>query len=113
MFIFERVGFEPEMYLEDYSINFSDNGKPFVINDYHDEEGYDMGIIPVVSINRKDGFVELYDFCYAEAKPSDRPMIIKVILQLVDLKNELDINGYRVIGDGANLYAKLYNRSYI
>ena len=114
MFTFERVGFEPEVYIEDYSINYSDNQESFVINDYYDEEeGYDMGIIPVISINRKDGFIELYDFAYDEARPSDKPKIIKAILQLVDLKNELDIDGYRVIGDGANLYAKLYNRLYI
>lgn len=112
MFTFERVGCEPEMYLEDYSINFND-GSPFVINDYYDEEGYDMSIIPVVSINRKDGFVELYDFCYAEAKPSDRPMIIRVILELIELKNEFEIDGYRVIGEGADLYTKIYHKQYI
>ncbi len=113
MFTFERVGCEPEIYLEDYAINYSDTGEPFIINDYYNEEGYDMGIIPVVSINRKDGFVELYEFAYYDAKPSDKPRIIKAIMQLTDLKNEFDINGYRVIGEGADLYTKLYNKQYI
>ena len=113
MFTFERVGFEPEMYMEDYAINYSSTEEPFIINDYYDEEGYDMGVIPVVSINRKDGFVELYDFCYEEAKPSDKPMIIKVILELIELKNEFEIDGYRVIGEGADIYYKLYNKKFI
>lgn len=112
MFTFERVGFEPEMYLEDYAINYADTGESFIINDYYDDEG-DQGLIPVVSINRKDGFIELYEFCYAEARPSDRPLLIRIILELVDLKNELDIDGYRVIGDGADLYTKIYNKHYI
>lgn len=112
MFTFERVGFEPEMYLEDYSINYADTGEPFIINDYYDDEG-DQGLIPVVSINRKDCFVELYEFCYAEAKPSDKPLIIKTLLELMELKNELDIDGYRIIGDGADLYEKVFNKKYI
>ena len=112
MFTFERVGFEPEMYIEDYAINYADTGEPFIINDYYDDEG-DQGLIPVISINRKDGFVELYEFCYDEAIPSDKPLLIKIIIELIDLKNELCIDGYRVIGDGANLYEKIYNKKYI
>ena len=112
MFIFERVGFEPEMYMEDYSINYSD-GEPFVINDYYDDEGYDQGIIPVISINRQRKVIDLYEFAYDDAKPSDKPKLIKIILQLVELKDELQIEGYRIVGEGATLYNRIYNRLYI
>lgn len=114
MFTFIRVGYEPETYLEDYGIYYADTDEPFIINDYYDDdEGYDQGIIPVISLNRKVGLVELYEFCYEEAKPSDKPLIIKILLELIELKNEFDINGYRVIGDGADLYNKVFNKSFI
>ena len=113
MFTFERVGYEPEMFMEDYGLYYADTMDPFVINDYYNDEGYDMAIIPVVSINRKDCIVELYEFAYDDALPSDKPKIIKAIMQLVELKDELNINNYRVIGEGLKLYHKLYNRERI
>jgi hypothetical protein len=45
--------------------------------------------------------------------PSDKPKLIKAILELVDLKDELDINNYMVIGEGAPLYRKLFNKPFI
>lgn len=113
MFTFERVGFEPEMYLEDYGIYYSDTMEPFITNDYYNDEGYDMSIIPVVSINREGRAVELFDFAYDDILPSDRPKLIKAIMQLVELKDELDINNYTVIGEGAPLYRQLFNKSFI
>ena len=113
MFTFERVGCEPEMYIEDYSINYSENGEPFIINDYIDDIHGDLSIIPVLSINRQDNTVELYDFAYSDAKPSDRLLLIKVLLEFVNLKEELDITNYIVIGEGAPLYCKIFNKSFI
>lgn len=113
MFTFERVGCEPEIYIEDYSINYSETNEPFIINDYYDEEGYDQGIIPVISIDRRDNVIELYDFAYSDAKPSDRILLIKILLEFVNLKEELDINNYIVIGEGAPLYCKIFSRSFI
>ena len=112
MFIFERVGCEPEKHIEDYSINY-DNNEEFIINDYYDEGGYDRAIIPVVSINRERMTVELYDFAYTDARPSDKPKILKAIIELVELKEELNITSYRVIGEGASAYYSLYNNAYI
>ena len=112
MFTFERIGCEPELYMEDYAINYSDNGEPFIINDYYDDEG-DQAIIPVISIDRQRQVVDLYEFAYADAKPSDKPKIIKVILQLVELKDILQIEGYCVVGEGAVLFDKIYHTLYI
>lgn len=113
MFTFVRIGYEPEMYLEDYGIYYADTNEPFVINDYYDDEDYDMSIIPVVSINREGCAVELFDFAYDDILPSDKPMLIKAIMELVDLKDELEINNYVVIGEGAPLYRKIFNRPFI
>ena len=113
MFTFVRVGHEPEMYLEDYGIYYADTNEPFVINDYYDDEDYDMSIIPIVSINREGCAVELFDFAYDDILPSDKPMLIKVIMELVALKDELDINNYIVVGEGAPLYRKIFNRPFI
>ncbi len=113
MFSFERVGYEPEIYIEDYAINYSNNGDSFIINDYYDEEGYDQAIIPVISINRNCYTVELYNFAYDEALPSDKPKILKAIHQLVALKDILNINNYLVVGEGANLYRQMYSTSFI
>ena len=113
MFTFERVGCEPEMYIEDYSINYSGNGEPFIINDYADDIYDDLSIVPVLSINRQDNTVELYDFAYLHARPSDRMLLIKLLSEIVDLKEELDINNYVVIGEGAPLYYKLFNKTFI
>ena len=113
MFTFIRIGFEPELYLEDYGIYYADTNEPFITNDYYDDEGYDMSIIPVVSINREGNAVELFDFVYDDILPSDKPKLIRAILELVELKDVLDINNYVVIGEGANLYRKLYNSSFI
>ena len=113
MFTFIRVGFEPEIYLEDYGIYYADINEPFITNDYYNDKGYDMSIIPVFSINRKDHTVELYDFAYTEILPSDKPKLIKSILEFVELKDELDINNYIVIGEGAPLYCQLFNKSFI
>ena len=35
MFTFIRVGFEPEMYLEDYGVYYADTMEPFITNDYY------------------------------------------------------------------------------
>ena len=113
MFTFIRIGYEPEMYLEDYGIYYADTNEPFVINDYYDDEDYDMSIIPVVSINREGYAVELFDFAYDDILPSDKPMLIKAIMELVDLKDELEINNYTVVGEGAPLYRKLFNKQSI
>ena len=113
MFTFIRVGYEPEKYLEDYGIYYADTNEPFVTNDYYDDEGYDMSIIPVVSINREGHAVELFDFVYDDILPSDKPMLIKAIMELVDLKDELDINNYVVVGEGAPLYHKLFDKQFI
>ena len=113
MFTFIRVGFEPELYLEDYGIYYADTNEPFIINDYYNDEGYDMSIVPVVSINREGYAVELFDFAYDDILPSDKPMLIRAILELVDLKDELDINNYVVVGEGAPLYRKLFNKPFI
>ena len=86
MFTFIRDGFEPEMHMEDYAVYYADTNEPFALNDYYDDEGYDRALFPVVSINRKDGFIELYEFAYYDAKPSDKPMIIKAIMQLKHFK---------------------------
>ena len=108
MFTFVRVGHEPEMYLEDYGIYYADTNEPFITNDYYDDEGYDMSIIPVVSINREGYAVELFDFAYDDILPSDKPMLIKAIMELVDLKDELYINNYMFIGEGAHLSLQLF-----
>lgn len=113
MFTFIRVGYEPEMYLEDYGIYYADTNEPFITNDYYDDEGYDMSIVPVVSINREGHAVELFDFAYDDILPSDKPKLIKAILELVELKNVLDIDNYTVVGEGADLYRKLYNKTFI
>lgn len=113
MFTFIRVGFEPEMYLEDYGVYYADTMEPFITNDYYDDEGYDMSIVPVVSINREGHAVELFDFAYDDILPSDKPKLIKVIMQLVELKDVLDINNYVVVGEGASLYRQLFNKSFI
>ncbi len=113
MFSFERVGYEPEIYIEDYAINYSNNGEPFIINDYYNDEGYDMAIVPVVSINRQNHTVELYDFVYDDVLPSDKPKIVKAIHQLVALKDILDINNYLVVGEGASLYRQMYTIPFI
>ena len=113
MFTFERVGFEPEMYLEDYGIYYEDTMEPFITNDYYNDEGYDMSIVPVISINREGHAVELFDFAYNDILPSDKPKLIKAIVQLVELKDVLDINNYIVTGEGAELYYKIYNTEYI
>ena len=105
MFTFIRVGFEPEMYLEDYGIYYADTMEPFMI--------YDMSIIPIVSINREGRVVELFDFAYKDMLPSDKPKLLKAIMQLVELKDELDINNYVVVGEGAPLYRQLFNKSSI
>ena len=113
MFTFERIGFEPEMYLEDYGIFYADTMEPFITNDYYNDEGYDMSIVPVISINREGHAVELFDFAYGEVLPSDKPKLIKSILEFVELKDELDINNYIVIGEGAPLYIQLFNKTFI
>ena len=113
MFTFERVGFEPEMHMEDYSIYYADTMEPFITNDYYNDEGYDMAIVPVVSINREDCVVELYDFAYDDILPSDKPKLIRAILEFVALKDELNINNYVVTGEGAPLYRQLYNKPFI
>ena len=38
MFTFVRVGYEPEMYLEDYGIYYADTNEPFITNDYYKDE---------------------------------------------------------------------------
>ena len=83
MFTFIRVGFEPEIYLEDYGIYYADTMEPFITNDYYNDEGYDMSIVPVISIDRKGYAVELFDFAYDDVLPSDKPKLIKAILELV------------------------------
>ena len=113
MFTFIRVGYEPELYLEDYGIYYADTNEPFITNDYYNDEGYDMSIVPVVSINREGYAVELFDFAYDDILPSDKPMLIKAILELVELKDILDINNYTVVGEGAPLYRKLFNKPFI
>lgn len=113
MFTFIRVGFEPEIYLEDYGIYYTDTMEPFITNDYYNDEGYDMSIVPVVSVNREGHAVELFDFAYNDILPSDKPKLIKAIIQLVELKDVLDINNYIVIGEGAPLYRQLFNKSFI
>ena len=113
MFTFIRVGYEPEMYLEDYGIYYADTNEPFITNDYYNDEGYDMSIVPVVSIDREGYAVELFDFAYDDILPSDKPKLIKVILELVELKDILDINNYVVVGEGAPLYRQLFNKSFI
>lgn len=110
MFTFIRIGREPELYLEDYGIFYADTNEPFITNDYYSDEGDDMSIIPVVSINREECAVELYDFAYHDILPSDKPKLIKAIMQLVELKDILDINNYVVIGEGSPLYRQLYNK---
>jgi hypothetical protein len=57
--------------------------------------------------------VELFDFAYDDILPSDKPLLIKAILELVDLKDELDINNYVVTGEGAPLYRQLFNKPFI
>ena len=113
MFTFIRIGYGSEMYLEDYGIYYVNTNEPFIINDYYNDEGYDMSIIPVVSINREGNAVELFDFVYDDILPSDKPMLIKAILEFVDLKDELNINNYVVTGEGASLYRKLFNKPFI
>ena len=113
MFTFIRVGFEPEIYLEDYGIYYADTMEPFITNDYYNDEGYDMSIVPVVSVNREGHAVELFDFAYNDILPSDKPKLIKAIMQLVELKDVLNINDYVVVGEGAPLYRQLFNKSSI
>ena len=113
MFTFIRVGFEPEIYLEDYGIYYADTMEPFITNDYYNDEGYDMSIVPVVSVNREGHAVELFDFAYNDILPSDKPKLIKAIMQLVELKDVLNINDYIVVGEGAPLYRQLFNKSSI
>lgn len=113
MFTFIRVGYEPEIYLEDYGIYYADTMEPFITNDYYDDEGYDMSIVPVFSINREDYTIELYNFAYADILPSDKPKLIKSILEFIELKNELNINNYMVIGEGAPLYRQLFNKPFV
>lgn len=113
VFTFYRIGFEPEMYLEDYGIYYADTNEPFITNDYYNDEGYDMSIVPVVSINREGHAVELFDFAYDDVLPSDKPKLIKAIMELVELKEQLNIVDYVVIGEGAPLYYKLFNKKII
>lgn len=113
MFTFIRVGYEPEMYLEDYGIYYADTMEPFITNDYYNDEGYDMSIVPVISVNREGHAVELFDFAYNDVLPSDKPKLIKAIMQLVELKDILNINDYIVVGEGAPLYRQLFNKSSI
>lgn len=113
MFTFIRVGYEPEIYLEDYGIYYADTNEPFITNDYYNNEGYDMSIVPVISINREGYAVELFDFAYADILPSDRPKLIRAILEFVELKDELNINNYVVTGEGADLYRKLFKKPFI
>ena len=113
MFTFIRVGFEPEVYLEDYGIYYADTMEPFITNDYYNDEGYDMSIVPVISVNREGHAVELFDFAYNDILPSDKPKLIKAIMQLVELKDILNINDYIVVGEGAPLYRQLFNKSSI
>ena len=113
MFTFIRVGFEPEIYLEDYGIYYADTMEPFITNDYYNDEGYDMSIIPVVSINREGNAVELFDFAYDDILPSDKPKLIRAILELIELKDILNINNYVVVGEGAPLYRQLFNKTFI
>ena len=113
MFTFIRVGYEPEKYLEDYGIYYANTNEPFITNDYYNDEGYDMSIIPVVSINREGNAVELFDFAYDDILPSDKPKLIRAILELVELKDILDINNYIVVGEGAPLYYQLFSKTYI
>ena len=113
MFTFERVGYEPKFYMEDYAINYANDGEPFIINDYYDDEGYDQAIIPVISIDRQRQAVDLYGFVYYDAMPSDKPKIIKVISQLLELKNILQIEGYKIVGEGSTLFKEIYNTLYI
>ena len=113
MFTFIRVGFEPEMYLEDYGIYYADTMEPFITNDYYNDEGYDMSIVPVVSINREGNAVELFDFAYDDILPSDKPKLLRAILELVELKDILNIDNYTVVGEGADLYHKLFNKTFI
>ena len=72
-----------------------------------------MSIIPVVSINREGRAVELFDFVYDDILPSDKPKLINAILELVELIDELDINDIVVVGEGAPLYRKLFNKPFI
>lgn len=113
MFTFIRVGFEPETYLEDYGVYYADTMEPFITNDYYNDEGYDMSIIPVVSINREGNAVELFDFAYDDILPSDKPKLIRAILELIELKDILNINNYVVVGEGAPLYRQLFNKTFI
>ena len=113
MFTFIRVGFEPEIYLEDYGIYYADTMEPFITNDYYNDEGYDMSIVPVVSVNREGNAVELFDFAYDDILPSDKPKLIRAILELIELKDILNINNYVVVGEGAPLYRQLFNKTFI
>ncbi len=113
MFTFIRIGYEPEIYLEDYGIFYASTNEPFITNDYYDDEGYDMSIVPVVSINREGYAVELFDFAYDDILPSDKPKLIRAILELIELKDILNINNYVVVGEGAPLYRQLFNRPFI
>ena len=113
MFTFIRVGHEQEEYLEDYGIYYADTMEPFITNDYYNDDGYDMSIVPVISINREGYAVELFDFAYDDVLPSDKPKLIKAIIQLIELKDELNINNYMVIGEGADLYRKLFSKPFI
>ena len=113
MFTFIRVGFEPETYLEDYGVYYADTMEPFIINDYYNDEGYDMSIVPVVSVNREGNAVELFDFAYDDILPSDKPKLIRAILELIELKDILNINNYVVVGEGAPLYRQLFNKTFI
>ena len=113
MFTFIRVGFEPETYLEDYGVYYADTMEPFITNDYYNDEGYDMSIVPVVSVNREGNAVELFDFAYDDILPSDKPKLIRAILELIELKDILNINNYVVVGEGAPLYRQLFNKTFI
>ena len=113
MFTFIRDGYEPEMHLEDYAIYYASSNEPFALNDYYDEEGYDRALFPVVSINRRDCCIELYNFFDDDILPSDKPKILRAIIELVNLKDVLEINNYMVTGDGVALYRQLYNKSFI
>ena len=113
MFTFIRDGLEPEMHMEDYAVYYADTNEPFALNDYYDDEGYDRALYPVVSINRRDYCIELYNFFDDEVLPSDIPKIYIAIIELVNLKDELDINNYMITGDGADMYRKIYSRPFI
>lgn len=99
--------------LEFYTIRYSDTNDFFHINEYIDEEGNDKTKIPAIFINRNQQTVELYSFDCYNLLPSDKPKLLRAIIEFVELKDLLNINNYEVKGHGISLYHQLYNKKFI